>query len=77
MILDVGIFGGFVGSCEYFGMNYNVDVCMFYDRVWDFIYNNGVLVVYFSFVEVDQYGNVNVFYFNDWLNGCGGFIDIM
>ena len=24
-ILDVGIFGGFVGSREHFGMNYNAD----------------------------------------------------
>ncbi|HFV7263997.1 TPA: acyl CoA:acetate/3-ketoacid CoA transferase, partial [Staphylococcus aureus] len=75
-ILDVGIFGGFVGSREHFGMNYNADVRMPHDRAWDFIYNNGVSVAYLSFAEVDQYGNVNVSYFNDRLNGCGGFIDI-
>nr|WP_244058972.1 CoA-transferase [Staphylococcus argenteus] len=75
-ILDVGIFGGFVGSRERFGMNYNADVRMRHDQAWDFIYNNGVSVAYLSFAEVDQYGNVNVSYFNDRLNGCGGFIDI-
>lgn len=57
-------------------MNYNADVRMPHDRAWDFIYNNGVSVAYLSFAEVDQYGNVNVSYFNDRLNGCGGFIDI-
>ncbi|MBU5915088.1 acyl CoA:acetate/3-ketoacid CoA transferase, partial [Vibrio cholerae O1] len=61
-ILDVGIFSGFVGSREHFGMNYNADVRMPHDRAWDFIYNNGVSVAYLSFAEVDQYGNVNVSY---------------
>ncbi len=52
-----GIFGGFVGSREHFGMNYNADVRMPHDRAW--IYNNGVSVAYLSFAEVDQYGNVS------------------
>ena len=64
-ILDIGIFGGFVGSREHFGMNYNADVRMPHDRAWDFIYNNGVSVAYLSFAEVDQYGNVNVYFMAD------------
>lgn len=75
-ILDIGIFGGFVGSRQRFGMNYNADVRISHDQAWDFIYNHGVSVAYLSFAEVDQYGNVNVSHFNNRINGCGGFIDI-
>jgi propionate CoA-transferase len=32
-ILDIGIFGGFVGSREHFGMNYNADVRMPHDLI--------------------------------------------
>ncbi len=31
-ILDVGIFGGLVGSREHFGMNYNADLRMPHDE---------------------------------------------
>lgn len=74
--MDTGIFGGWIGSREQFGMNYNLSARMRHDMTWDFIYNGGIDVAYLSFAEVDQYGNVNVSQFGDKMNGCGGFIDI-
>lgn len=38
-IMDIGIFGGFIGSREHFGMNYNSDVRMRHELTWDYIYN--------------------------------------
>ncbi|MDU0286894.1 fatty acid degradation protein FadX [Staphylococcus pseudintermedius] len=75
-IMDIGIFGGFIGSREHFGMNYNSDVRMRHELTWDYIYNGGVSIALMSFAEVDQHGNVNVSYFGNRMNGCGGFIDI-
>lgn len=74
--MDTGIFGGWIGSREHFGMNYNLEAQMRHDMTWDFIYNGGIDIAYLSFAEVDQFGNVNVSQFGDKLNGCGGFIDI-
>ncbi|MEL0537256.1 CoA-transferase [Staphylococcus debuckii] len=75
-VQDIGIFGGFIGSGKRFGMNANYDVRMRHDLTWDFIYNGGISVAYLSFAEIDQHGNVNVSYFGNRMNGCGGFIDI-
>ncbi|MBT2810151.1 CoA-transferase [Staphylococcus coagulans] len=75
-IMDIGIFGGFIGSRDYYGMNFNVDARMRHDLTWDFIYNSGISIAFMSFAEVDQYGHVNVSYFGHRMNGCGGFIDI-
>lgn len=75
-VQDIGIFGGFIGSGKHFGMNANFDSRLRHDQTWDFIYNGGISVAYLSFAEIDQYGNVNVSYFGDRMNGCGGFIDI-
>lgn len=75
-IQDIGIFGGFLGSGKHFGMNADVDFRMRHDQTWDFIYNGGVSIACLSFAEIDQYGNVNVSYFDQKMNGCGGFIDI-
>lgn len=75
-LMDTGIFGGFIGSRQHFGMNYNTEARMRHELTWDFIYNGGVSVAYLSFAEVDAKGNVNVSYFGDRMNGCGGFIDI-
>ena len=75
-IMDTGIFGGFIGSRQHFGMNYNTEARMRHELTWDFIYNGGISVAYLSFAEVDAQGNVNVSYFGDRMNGCGGFIDI-
>ncbi|ANZ34446.1 CoA-transferase [Staphylococcus carnosus] len=75
-VQDIGIFGGFIGSGKHFGMNANFDFRLRHDQTWDFIYNGGISVAYLSFAEIDQYGNVNVSYFGNRMNGCGGFIDI-
>lgn len=75
-IMDTGIFGGFIGSRNHFGMNYNTEARLRHDETWDFIYNGGVSVAYMSFAEVDAQGNVNVSFFGNRMNGCGGFIDI-
>ncbi|RZI02429.1 acyl CoA:acetate/3-ketoacid CoA transferase [Staphylococcus condimenti] len=75
-VQDIGIFGGFIGSGKHFGMNANFDFRLPHDQTWDFIYNGGISVAYLSFAEIDQNGNVNVSYFGNRMNGCGGFIDI-
>ncbi|UEX90247.1 malonate decarboxylase subunit alpha [Staphylococcus ratti] len=75
-LMDTGIFGGFFGSRNYFGMNYNTEARLRHELTWDFIYNGGVSVAYMSFAEVDANGNVNVSFFGNRMNGCGGFIDI-
>lgn len=75
-ILDIGIFGGYIGSRENFGMNYNTEAKLRQDMTWDFIYNGGVDIAYMSFAEFDQHGNVNVSFFSDRMNGSGGFVDI-
>ncbi|PNZ60002.1 acyl CoA:acetate/3-ketoacid CoA transferase [Staphylococcus casei] len=74
--IDTGVFGGIIGSRDYFGMNYNLSARMRHDQTWDFIYNGGLDIAFLSFAEVDQHGNVNVSKFGDKMNGCGGFIDI-
>lgn len=74
--MDTGVFGGWIGSRKWFGMNYNVEARMRHDMTWDFIYSGGIDVAFLSFAEVDQHGNVNVSEFGDKMNGCGGFIDI-
>lgn len=74
--IDTGVFGGIIGSGNYFGMNYNLDARMRHDMTWDFIYNGGLDIAYLSFAEIDQSGNVNVSRFGDKTSGSGGFIDI-
>ncbi|GGI43093.1 CoA-transferase [Mammaliicoccus stepanovicii] len=74
--IDIGNFGGMIGSGKNYGMNYNVDAKLRHEMTWDFIYNGGLDVAYLSFAEIDQYGNVNVSKYGDRMNGCGGFIDI-
>lgn len=74
--IDTGIFGGMIGSGNYFGMNYNLDARMRHDMTWDFIFNGGLDIAFLSFAEIDSSGNVNVSKFGDRMNGSGGFIDI-
>lgn len=74
--IDTGIFGGMIGSRDYFGLNYNMDARMPQDMSWEFIYNGGLDIAYLSFAEIDRFGNVNVSSFGDKVSGSGGFIDI-
>ena len=74
--MDLGMMGGFQGSRETMGMNYNSSAVIRHDMSWDFIYNKGIDIALLSFAEVDENGNVNVSLLGNKVNGIGGFIDI-
>lgn len=76
LTVETGPIGGATAQGIFFGASINSRALIDMPAQFDFYGGGGLDVAYLSFAEADQYGNVNVHYFNNKLVGTGGFVDI-